>query len=119
MNLTSLFNLKGLAIALALGLFIGGGGAYFLAVSQYERAALSAANKATAAQHKQDVAQHGVAVATSKTAATQGAATQVNTAAQVQVVHDTKTIFRDNPAICPADPELDPAVVDAFNKAGH
>jgi len=37
----------------------------------------------------------------------------------VQIIHDTKTIFRDNPASCPADPEVDPAVLEAFNKAGH
>jgi hypothetical protein len=119
MNLTSLFNIKGLAIALGIGFAAGIGSGYFLAVGQYESAALSAANKAAAAQHKQDVAQHGVAVNTSHAAATQGAATQANTGQQVQVIHDTKTIFLNNPAICPADPELDPAVLDAFNKAGH
>lgn len=119
MNLTSLFNLKGLAIAFGLGLLIGGGGAYFAAVSQFERAALSAAPKAAAAQHQQDVKQHGQAVKASAEGDKQSAGSVKNTAAQVQVIHDTKTVFVNVPAQCPADPEMDPAVIGAYNKAGH
>ena len=119
MNLSSLFNLKGLAIAFAIGLVAGGGTGYYVAVSQFERAALNAANTAAAAQHQQDVAQHGVAVTTSGNATAQAATTGANTAVQVQVIHDTKTVFRNIPATCPDDPELDQTVIDAYNKAGH
>ena len=119
MNLSSLFNLKGLAIAFAIGLVAGGGTGYYVAVSQFERAALNAANTTAAAQHKQDVKQHGAAVTVSGKATTQAVTTGKNTATQVQVIHDTKTVFRNIPATCPDDPELDQTVIDAYNKAGH
>ena len=119
MDLTSLFNLKGLAIAFAIGLVAGGGSGYFVAVSQFERAALNAANTAAAVQHKQDVKQHGTAVTVSTTGQKKADATQVNTAAQVQVVHDKTTVFVKVPGQCPDDPAIDPDVLNAYNKAGH
>ena len=119
MNLTSLFNLKGLAIAFAIGLVAGGGSGYYVAVSQFERAAINAANTAAAAQHKQDVAQHGAAVVASNTGQTQANATQANTGAQVQVVHNAPTVFVKVPGQCPDDPVIAPDVLNAYNKAGH
>ena len=119
MNLTSLFNLKGLAIAFAIGLVAGGGSGYYVAVSQFERAALSVAPKAVAAQHKQDVAQHGAAVVANTAGQTQADATQANTSAQVQVIHDKTTVFVKVPGQCPDDPVVDPDVLNAYNKAGH
>lgn len=71
------------------------------------------------AQHAQDVKQHNVAASTSQKAAKQAADTERNTAAQVQIVHDTKTIFVRVPVDCPVDPAIDPAILGAYNKAGH
>lgn len=78
----------------------------------------SPANVAVA-QHKQDVKQHKAAVVASDAGKDRGAKQQGNTKAQVQIVHDTKTVFVDVPGNCPADPVIDPAVLDAYNKAGH
>lgn len=119
MGLTSLFNLKGLGIAFALGLLVGGGGAYFAAVSQFERAALSAAPKAAEAQHSHDVQQHGEAMSESNKAAGKDASSQQNIKKQVLVIYRTRTALQSIPANCPSNPEVSADVLDAYNKAGH
>jgi hypothetical protein len=106
---------KALTVIAVAGLIFFGGYRYGT------RDCVSANSPATVAtaQHVQDVKQHDAAVAASGAAKTRDDKTAAGAAPHIQYIHDIKTVLVKVPANCPADPVMDPTVIDAYNKAGH